>query len=92
MNKGCQRWAVALGLSVLLVSVPEAQDRPLPNQEAFLKETRKHLAGLLGMQVFGSGRMTTATIAVELLPDRWRDFIGQGRGGVAGQDRQGQER
>ena len=43
MNKGCQRWAVALGLSVLLVSVPEAQDRPLPNQEAFLKETRKHL-------------------------------------------------
>jgi len=43
MNKGCQRWAVALGLSALLVSVPEAQDRPLPNQEAFLKETRKHL-------------------------------------------------
>jgi hypothetical protein len=43
MNRGCQRWAVALGLSALLVSVPEAQDRPLPNQEAFLKETRKHL-------------------------------------------------
>jgi hypothetical protein len=43
MNRGCQRWAVALGLSVLPISVPEAQDRPLPNQEAFLKETRKHL-------------------------------------------------
>jgi hypothetical protein len=52
------------------------------------EETRKRLAGLLGMQVFGSGRMTTAAIAVELLPNHGGIFIGHGRGGVAGQDRQ----
>jgi hypothetical protein len=55
------------------------------------KGTRKLLAGLRGIHVFSSGRMATATIAVELLPDRWRDFVGHGRGRIAGQDRQGQD-
>jgi hypothetical protein len=43
MVKGSTRFVVALGLAALSIAAPGAQDRPLPDQEAFLKETRKHL-------------------------------------------------
>jgi hypothetical protein len=37
------RLAVALGWVALAIGVPGAQERPLPDQTQFLKETRKHL-------------------------------------------------
>jgi len=43
MVKGFTRLAVIVGLTALSVASPRAQNRPLPDQEAFLKETRKHL-------------------------------------------------
>jgi hypothetical protein len=43
MIKGCRRLVVALGFAALSIAILGAQDRPLPDQEAFLKETRKHL-------------------------------------------------
>jgi len=43
MVKGSTRLAVLLGLTALLVAGLGAQNRPLPDQDAFLKETRKHL-------------------------------------------------
>jgi hypothetical protein len=43
MVKGYQRWAVMLGLVGLSMATPGAQTRPLPDQDAFLRETRKHL-------------------------------------------------
>ncbi len=43
MVKGYTRVAVVLGLAALWIATPGAQNRPLPDQEAFLKETRKHL-------------------------------------------------
>ena len=41
--KGCTRLAVAFVLAALSIVVAGAQDRPLPDQDAFLRETRKHL-------------------------------------------------
>jgi hypothetical protein len=43
MIKGCRWLMAALGFAALSISVPGAQERPLPDQQAFLKETRKHL-------------------------------------------------
>jgi len=43
MVKGFTRLAVIVGLTALSFASPRAQNRPLPDQEAFLKETRKHL-------------------------------------------------
>jgi len=43
MVKAYTRLAVIFGLAALVVATLAAQDRPLPDQEAFLKETRKHL-------------------------------------------------
>ena len=43
MIKGYTRLAVVLGFSALSIGVLGAQDRPLPDQNTFLKETRKHL-------------------------------------------------
>ena len=43
MVKGYSRLAVVLGLAALWIATPGAQNRPLPDQDAFLKETRKHL-------------------------------------------------
>lgn len=43
MVKGYRRLAVMLGLVALAIAAPGAQNRPLPDQDAFLKETRKHL-------------------------------------------------
>jgi hypothetical protein len=43
MIKGCRRLVVALGFTALSIAILGAQDRPLPDKEAFLKETRKHL-------------------------------------------------
>lgn len=43
MIKG-RRWLiVALGLTALWIASPGAQERPLPDQQAFLKEARRHL-------------------------------------------------
>ena len=37
-------WSVSIGLVLLIAAASSAaQDRPLPDQESFLKETRKHL-------------------------------------------------
>jgi len=43
MVKGYSRLAAVLGLAALCIASPGAQNRPLPDQDAFLKETRKHL-------------------------------------------------
>ena len=43
MVKAYTRLPVIFGLAALVVATLAAQDRPLPDQEAFLKETRKHL-------------------------------------------------
>ena len=43
MVKGFTRLAVLVGLTALFVASLGAQNRPLPDQDAFLKETRKHL-------------------------------------------------
>ena len=43
MVKAYTRLAVIFGLAALVVATLGAQDRPLPDQETFLKETRKHL-------------------------------------------------
>jgi hypothetical protein len=43
MIKGYTRLAVVLGFAALSIGVLGAQDRPLPDQDTFLKETRKHL-------------------------------------------------
>jgi hypothetical protein len=43
MLKGSMRLAVVPGFVALVMSVVAAQDRPLPDQQTFLKETRKHL-------------------------------------------------
>jgi hypothetical protein len=43
MVKSYTRWTVAVGLVALSMSFLSAQDRPLPDQMTFLKETRKHL-------------------------------------------------
>jgi hypothetical protein len=43
MIKGSRWWVAALGFAALSISVPGAQERPLPDQQAFLKEARKHL-------------------------------------------------
>ena len=43
MVKAYTRLAVIFGLAALFVATLGAQDRPLPDQETFLKETRKHL-------------------------------------------------
>jgi len=43
MIKGYTRLAVVLGFAALSIGVLGAQDRPLPDQNTFLKETRKHL-------------------------------------------------
>src|SRR5262245_30034873 len=43
MVKGFSRAALVFGLAVFSIAVPGAQNRPLPDPEAFLKETRKHL-------------------------------------------------
>ena len=43
MVKAYTRLAVIFGLAALFVATLAAQDRPLPDQETFLKETRKHL-------------------------------------------------
>jgi hypothetical protein len=43
MVNGRLRLALALALGAFSVSVLAAKDRPVPNQDAFLKETRKHL-------------------------------------------------
>ena len=43
MVTGYRRLAVFLGLVALWIATPGAQNRPLPDQDAFLKETRKHL-------------------------------------------------
>ena len=40
---GYTRSAVVLGFAALSIGVLGAQDRPLPDQDTFLKETRKHL-------------------------------------------------
>src|SRR5678810_763590 len=42
MVKAYTRLAVIFGLAALVVATLAAQDRPLPDQEAFLKETRMH--------------------------------------------------
>ena len=43
MVKAYTRLAVIFWLAALVVATLGAQDRPLPDQETFLKETRKHL-------------------------------------------------
>ena len=43
MVKGYIRLAAVLGLAALSIVALGAQDRPLPDRDAFLKETRKHL-------------------------------------------------
>jgi hypothetical protein len=43
MVKGYTRSAVVLGIAALSIATVGAQTRPLPDQDAFLKETRKHL-------------------------------------------------
>ena len=43
MVKGYTRSAVVLGIAALSIATAGAQTRPLPDQDAFLKETRKHL-------------------------------------------------
>src|SRR6188508_1260766 len=43
MVKAYTRLPVIFGLAALVVATLAAQDRPLPDQDAFLKETRKHL-------------------------------------------------
>jgi hypothetical protein len=43
MVKGSKRLAVVLGFVALSMSGEAAQDRPLPDQQTFLKEARKHL-------------------------------------------------
>ena len=43
MVKGCIRSAVVIGLVALCVGAVGAQNQPLPDQETFLKQTRKHL-------------------------------------------------
>lgn len=43
MVKASTRLTVILGFAALVVATLGAQDRPLPDQETFLKETRKHL-------------------------------------------------
>ena len=43
MVKANRRLAVMLGLAGLSIATLGAQDRPLPDADAFLKETRKHL-------------------------------------------------
>lgn len=43
MITGYTRLAAVLGFGVLSIAVLGAQDRPLPDQDTFLKETRKHL-------------------------------------------------
>jgi hypothetical protein len=43
MVKGYKQSAVVLAVAVLSIATAGAQSRPLPDQDAFLKETRKHL-------------------------------------------------
>lgn len=43
MVKGYARLAVRLGVAALSIATLGAQNRPLPDQDAFLKETRRHL-------------------------------------------------
>jgi hypothetical protein len=43
MITGATRLAAAVGFAALWIGLLGAQDRPLPDQDAFLKETRKHL-------------------------------------------------
>ena len=43
MVKGYSRSVLVLGLAVISIATLGAQNRPLPDQDAFLKETRKHL-------------------------------------------------
>ena len=43
MITGATRLAAAVGFAALWIGVLGAQDRPLPDQDAFLKETRNHL-------------------------------------------------
>lgn len=43
MVKGFSRAVLVLGLAALSIATPGAQSRPLPDADAFLKETRKHL-------------------------------------------------
>ena len=41
--KGCMRPALVLGLAALSIVIVGAQDRPLPDKDEFLQQTRKHL-------------------------------------------------
>lgn len=43
MVKGFSRSALMLGFAVISIATLGAQNRPLPDQDTFLKETRKHL-------------------------------------------------
>jgi hypothetical protein len=43
MVKGYKQSAVVLAVAALSIATAGAQSRPLPDQDAFLKETRKHL-------------------------------------------------
>jgi hypothetical protein len=43
MVRSLVRLAVTLAFATFWIAAPGAQNRPLPDQEAFLKETRKHL-------------------------------------------------